>query len=301
MKKTMTFLLSTMLLTATLSACSSDDGGTTSNTAQTPSSTTQDSSPAPETGTPEVGTVVEADGILNMGGSTSVEEIVSAMMQSYMNDNDIDITYSGTGSSTGVAGVLDETLDLGLASRGLKDSEKESGAVAHVFAYDGIAVVVNANNPLTDLSSEQLASIFKKEVSNWSELGGNDGQIVVVGRDAASGTRGAFEEILEVTDETMYDSELSATGAVISTVEGNDNAIGYVSLSSVSEQVRALAVDGVEPSEDTVKDTTYPIQRPFIFVVNSAISDPEVEDFVAWATSDAVAELVSSKGAVSPN
>ncbi len=298
MKRTLTFLLSTMMLTAALAGCSSEDSS--SSTSSSSSSNSSSSAASTDTATVGESSEKEADNIITMGGSTSVEEIVSAMMQVYMADTGIDITYSGTGSSTGVSGALEGTLDLGLASRDLKDSEAAEGAEAVAFAYDGIAVIVNTENPISDLSSDELAQIFKKEVTNWSELGGDDGQIVVVGRDAASGTRGAFEEILGVTDDTMYDSEQSATGSVISTVAGNPNAIGYVSLSAVEDQVVAISVDGVSPSEETVKDTSYPIQRPFIFVMNSSINDPEVVAFVEWVTSEEVADLVTSKGCVAP-
>lgn len=305
MKKTLTFLLSTMMLSATLAGCASEDSSGTGSTDTNSSTNSSSNTATADTGatnttSDEVSEKAE-DNIITMGGSTSVEEIVSAMMQVYMADTGIDITYSGTGSSTGVSGALEGTLDLGLASRDLKDSEASEGAEAVAFAYDGIAVIVNTANPIADLTTDELAQIFKKEVTNWSELGGDDGQIVVVGRDAASGTRGAFEEILAVTDETLYDSEQSATGSVISTVAGNPNAIGYVSLSAVEDQVAAIAVDGVFPSEETVKDTSYPIQRPFIFVINSAVNDSEVNAFVEWATSEEVADLVTSKGCVAPN
>lgn len=291
MKKTFTFLLSSLMLTATLTACSSESDSSNTNGSSTNTNSTSNTTTSNEK---------QADSIITMGGSTSVEEIVSAFIQLYQDDTGIDLTYSPTGSTSGVTGVLEQSLDLGLASRELKDSELESGAEAHIFAYDGIAVVVNNANPISDLSTEDLAKIFTQEVTNWSELGGNDGTIVVVGREAASGTRGAFEEILDITDLTIYHNEQSATGSVISTISGNPNAIGYVSLSAVEDQVSAISVDGVVPSEATVKDTTYPIQRPFIFVVNSNITDSEVNDFVAWATSDAVASIVSDKGAVAP-
>lgn len=294
MKKTFAFLMTTMILTASMTACSSEDSGSVTTTASGASSASDSGTTAASSGDSV------SDGVITMGGSTSVEEIVSAMMQVYMGENEVDITYSGTGSSTGVAGVLEGTMDLGLASRSLKSSEEEQGAVSHVFAYDGIAVITNSGNSIRDISSEDLAKIFKKEITNWSELGGEDGQIVVIGRDAASGTRGAFEEILDVSDVTLYDSELEATGSVIASVAGNANAIGYVSLSAVDEQVVAVSVDGVIPSESTIKDETYPIQRPFIFVTNENISDAETEAFIEWATSDAVAELVSSKGGVAP-
>lgn len=297
MKKTMTFLLSSMMLAAALSSCGSSE--TTTPTAAAGAGTESATSGAV---TQQVATVKEADGKITMGGSTSVEEIVSAMMQLYMEENgDIALTYDGSGSSAGVAGVLADTMDVGLASRELKDSEMAEGAQAVVFAYDGIAVVVNTANTVTDLSSEDLAKIYTKEITDWSEVGGEAGPIVVVSRDAASGTRGAFEEILGITDETVSDSEQSATGAVITNVASTPGAIGYVSLSAVEDQVTALSVDGVSPSEETVKDTSYPMQRPFNFVLNENITDEEAEAFIAWATSDAVAELVSAKGCVAPN
>lgn len=295
MKRTLPFLLSAMMLSAALVSCSSEAEPTPSSTSD--STGTSASSSTADTSSSDT----QASNNISMGGSTSVEEIIAAMRQVYMEDHDgMSITYSGSGSSSGVADVLADKIDLGLASRALKSSEIDEGAVAHVFAYDGIALIVNNENPITDLSTEDLAKVFTKQITNWSELGGNDGQIVVVGRDAASGTRGAFEEILDVTDLTIYDSELEATGSVISTVAANANAIGYVSLSAVETQVSALAVDGVEASEATIKDETYPIQRPFIFVTKDGTSSPEAEDFIAWATSDAVAELISSKGGVAP-
>ncbi len=289
MKKLATILLSSMLLSATLVGCGSSD--TSTGAVDTSSGD----------GAVALTPTTNQSAVITMGGSTSVEEIISAMQQVYMEANDgVSITYSGTGSSAGVTGVLDGSLNLGLASRGLKDSEVEAGAVAIPFAYDGIAVIIHTDNPVTDLTTEDLAKIFTGEITNWSDLGGQEGQIVVVGRDAASGTRGAFEEILGVEDETVYDSEQSATGGVISTVQTNSAAIGYVSLSSVDEKVVAVTIDGVAPSEETIKDESYPIQRPFVFVVNGDAADTGVDAFVAWATSAEVAEIVTSKGAVAP-
>ncbi len=301
MKQTISLLLTTLLLSSALVGC----GGTANNAGDTatPTNTNTTNSAGDQSplGNQESDSTAPISGTLELGGSTSVEEIVSAFIQVYQQANpDLTINYSGTGSSSGVTGVLDGSLDVGLASRALKDSEVEAGAVAMTFAHDGIAVITHPENLVTDLSREDLAKIYTKEITNWSQLGGADAQIVVVGRDAASGTRGAFEEICEITDLTSYDSEQSATGGVISTVQMDSAAIGYVSLSSVGDGVNALTIDGVAPSETTIGDGSYPIARPFIFVVNPENENPVVAGVVDWATSEDVASIVTDKGAVAP-
>lgn len=295
MKKTLTFLLSTMLLTATLTACSDDSSSTTSTTSTTSASSSNSSNNSNSAGN----NTKETDGVITMGGSTSVESIIEVMEEVYEGSVNVDMSYAPTGSSTGVQGAIDGTLDIGLASRGLKDDEIASGAKAITFALDGIAVVVNTSNSVGDISMEDLAAICSGDITNWSELGGDAGEIMLIGRDSASGTRDGFESIVGVEVEN-YAEEHASTGAVIASIQGIPGAIGYVSLSTVDEKVTALTVDGVEASEKTVKDGSYPIQRPFIFVVNSNISDPEVDDFIQWALGEEGAMLVTAKGAVAP-
>lgn len=280
MKKTLTFLLSTMLLTASLTACSSDDSTNANGTATSTSSNSNSSNS------------------ITMGGSTSVESIVEVMTEVYEDTFDISLTYAPTGSSTGVSGAIDGSLDIGLASRSLKDEEIASGAEAVTFALDGIAVVVNTANPIKDISMDDLAAICAGEITNWSEIGGDDLEIMLIGRDAASGTRDGFESIVGAVG--TYAEEHSSTGAVIASVQTIPGALGYVSLSTVDEKVTALTVDGVEAAESTVKDGSYPIQRPFIFVLNSATTTPEVDAFVEWALGEEGATLVAAKGAVAP-
>lgn len=294
MKKTFTFLLSSMLLTATLTACSEDtNSNASSSTATTSNSSSTSSNASSSSG------AKEADGVITMGGSTSVEAIIEVMEEVYEESVSVDMSYAPTGSSTGVQGAIDGTLDIGLASRGLKEEEIASGVEAITFALDGIAVVVNASNSVTNISMEDLAAICSGDITNWSELGGDAGEIMLIGRDSASGTRDGFESIVGVEVEN-YAEEHASTGAVIASVQGIPGAIGYVSLSTVDDKVSALTVDGVAATEDTVKDGSYPIQRPFIFVVNSSVSDPEVDAFIEWALSDEAGALVVAKGAVAP-
>ena len=176
----------------------------------------------------------------------------------------VTVSYDPTGSGAGITGAVEQTLDIGLASRALHDDE--TGVTATTVALDGIAIVVNNESAVSDLTVDQLAQIFTKEITNWSEVGGEDGEIVVIGREAGSGTRDGFESIVGVEDACQYDQELTATGAVISAVASNPLAIGYASLSAVGDTVKTLTVEGVECSEATVLDGTYKVQRPFNFI-----------------------------------
>ena len=194
---------------------------------------------------------VELSGTVNTDGSTSMESVVKALGEAFMELNPgVTVNYSGTGSGTGIQSAIDGTCDLGLSSRALKDEEKQNGAVENIVALDGVAVVINPANGVEDLTVEQIAQIFTGEITNWSELGGTDGEIAVFGREAGSGTRGAFEEIVGVEDACKYTNEYSSTGDVIGNVASNPNAIGYASLSAVNDTVKAVKVNGVAPSED---------------------------------------------------
>ncbi|MFI3249969.1 MAG: phosphate ABC transporter substrate-binding protein [Eubacteriales bacterium] len=291
-----TSLLSALVLSTALVSCSSGDTSTTPETS-TPETTT------PSTSTGTTSTVTPSadpiSGTLTMGGSTSVAEVIGGMMEIYMAENDgVDITYAPTGSSTGVQGAIDGTLDLGLSSRVLKDAEKETVDEV-VFALDGIAVVVNTENSITDISMSDLVAIFNGEITDWSEVGGTAGEIVTIGRDSASGTRDGFESILGISD-VVYTEEYSATGAVIGGVSATPGAIGYISLSAADDKVTTLSIDGVVPSADTVVDGSYSLQRPFVFAVNAANLSPVAESFLNWATSGEADELILHAGVIPP-
>ncbi len=236
-------------------------------------------------------------GKLALGGSTSVEAVIQSMMEVYMEQNDVSITYAPTGSSTGVAGAGDKTLDIGLSSRPLKDEEKAT-LTETVFALDGIAIIVNNANTVEDLSLSQLSAIYKGEVTNWSEVGGNDVEIVTIGRDSASGTRDGFESIVDVKDACLYAEEQASGGGVIASVQANEGAIGYTSVSSVSDSTKTLTIDGVAPSVDTIKDGSYQIQRPFVFATLTDGTNETAKAFMDWAISSETTQLVLDAGAI---
>ena len=233
-------------------------------------------------------------------GSTSMEKVVGALGEAFEAENSgTTFTYNPTGSGSGITAVLEGRCDIGLSSRALKDDEKAQGLTETVLAYDGIAIIVNPSNTVEDLTVDQIASIYKGEVTNWSEVGGTDGEIVLIGREAGSGTRDGFESITGTKDACKYRQELTSTGDVITTVANNPNAIGYASLASVKDTVKVLKVGGVTPTEDTVKDGTYLIQRPFVFVTktDTKLSDT-AQKFFDYAMSSAAASIISKAGAV---
>ena len=236
-------------------------------------------------------------------GSTSMEKVIGALKETFEGENaGMEVTYNPTGSSAGITAVLEGRCDIGLSSRALKDSEKEQGLVGTVLAYDGIAVIVNPENPVSDLSVETIAKIFTGEIANWSEIGGADAQIVLIGRDASSGTRSGFEEIVGVEDVCQYRQELTSNGDVLTAVANNPNAIGYASVATVKDTVKAVSVDGVAPSNDTVKDGSYVIQRPFVLVTkeDTQLSDA-AQDFFDYITSAEANEVISAQGVVPVN
>ena len=233
-------------------------------------------------------------------GSTSMEKVIGALGEAFEAENSgTTFTYNPTGSGSGITAVLEGRCDIGLSSRALKDDEKAQGLTETVLAYDGIAIIVNTSNTVEDLTVDQIASIYKGEITNWSEVGGADGEIVLIGREAGSGTRDGFESITGTKDACKYRQELTSTGDVITTVANNPNAIGYASLASVKDTVKALKVGGVTPTEDTVKDGTYLIQRPFVFVTktDTKLSDT-AQKFFDYAMSSAAASIISKAGAV---
>lgn len=244
-----------------------------------------------------------ASGTVSTDGSTSMEEVIGILGEAFEEKySGITFTYNPTGSGSGITAVQEGLCDIGLSSRNLKDEEKNSGLTETVLAYDGIAVIVHPDNPVTDLTLEQIASIYTGEITNWSEVGGGDAEIVLIGREAGSGTRDGFESITGTEDICAYRQELTSTGDVITAVSSNSNAIGYASLAAVKSSVKALSVGGVVPGEETVKDGSYAIQRPFILVTKSDTELSEAAQmFFDFATSEDAAELISEAGVVAAN
>ena len=242
-------------------------------------------------------------GSVSTDGSTSMEKVIGALGESFMAENEgTTFTYNPTGSGSGIQAVSEGRCDIGLSSRSLKDEEKAEGLTETVLAYDGIAIIVNPENPVTDLSLEDIAKIYTGEITNWSEVGGNDAEIVLIGREAGSGTRDGFESITGTEDACQYRQELTSTGDVITTVSQNPDAIGYASLASVKDTVKAVSVDGITPSEDTVKDGSYVVQRPFVLVTKDGVELSETaQKFFDYVTSAEAADIISAAGAVSAN
>ena len=240
---------------------------------------------------------------VSLDGSTSMEKVIGSLGESFINSNPgTSYTYNPTGSGSGIKAVSEGTCDIGLSSRNLKDDEKASGLTGTVLALDGIAVIVNPNNPVSDLSVEQIASIYKGEITNWKDVGGNDAEIVLIGREAGSGTRDGFESITGTNYACKYRQELTSTGDVITTVSQNPDAIGYASLASLKDNVKALTVGGIAPTEETVKDGSYVIQRPFVLVTKDGVELSETaKKFFDYATSSQAAEVITAAGAVPVN
>ena len=230
-------------------------------------------------------------------GSTSMNKVIGALGEAFEADNGITVTYNATGSGAGIQAVQEGRCDIGLASRNLKDEEKSKGLEGTVLAYDGIAVIVNPKNPVSDLDVETIAKIYTGEIKNWKEIGGNDTEIVLIGREAGSGTRDGFEDITDTKDKCKYRQELTSTGDVITTVSSNPGAIGYASLASIKDTVKALTVDGVAPSESTIKDGSYVVQRPFVLVTkkDTALSE-SAQKFFDYITSEVANEIISAAG-----
>lgn len=238
-------------------------------------------------------------GTVSTDGSTSMEKVIGFLSEAYMEENSgVKVTYNPTGSSAGIQAVQEGSCDIGLASRDLKDEEKAE-LTGTVVAIDGIAVIVNPENTVEDLTIEDIAKIYTGEITNWKDLGGDDLPIVCIGREAASGTRDGFESITGTEDACKYSQELTSTGDVVQTVSSNPNAIGYASLASVNESVKALKVEGVEPTTETIQNGSYKIQRDFVLVTRT---DKELtgaaKDFFEFATSSEADELIERAGAV---
>ena len=299
-------LVCAVTMTAGLMACGSKETGNT-DTAQTTESTAAETK-TEETKTEETKTeeTKEAEGAaisgtVSMAGSTSMEKLANAVAESFMAKYpDVTVTAEFTGSSAGVEAVTAGSVDIGNSSRALKDEEKAAGVVENIVAIDGIAVIVDPANTVKDLTKDQLISIYKGETKNWSELGGADAPIVVVGREAGSGTRGAFEELLKIEDACAYASELDSTGAVIAKVASTPGAIGYASLDAVNETVAAVALEGVEPTVENIKAGNYFLSRPFVMATKGEISGQSaaVQELFAYLGSDEGKEVIKGVGLI---
>ena len=235
-------------------------------------------------------------------GSTSMEKVIGALGEAFQNDTGISFTYNPTGSGSGIKAVQEGRCDIGLSSRDLKAAEKAAGLTGTALAYDGIAIIVHPENPVADSSDTATTEIYTGEITNWSEVGGNDVEIVLIGREAGSGTRDGFESITDTEDACKYRQELTSTGDVITTVSQNPGAIGYASVASVKDTVKAVTVDGVAPTEATIKDGSYVVQRPFVLVTKSdaKLSDA-AQKFFDYITSGDANEIISAAGVVPAN
>ena len=275
---------------AALTAC----GGSASSAAV--------SSTSAAAGSTASSTTAALSGNVATGGSTSMKNVIAALTEGFAEvEPGVTVSYDPTGSGAGITGATDKTLDIGLSSRALKDDEK-ADVEGTTIALDGIAIIVNNASKVEDLTVDQLKQMFTGEITNWSEVGGDDGEIVLIGREAGSGTRDGFESIVDVKDSCKYAQELTATGAVISAVEANPLAIGYASLSAVGDTVKMVTVGGVECSEETVKDGSYEVQRPFVFVTNKSVTlSEQAQAFFDFATSADAADLIRTAGAVPVN
>ena len=235
-------------------------------------------------------------------GSTSMNKVIGALGEAFESDTGITVSYNATGSGAGIQAVLEGRCDIGLSSRRLKDEEKAKGLEETILAYDGIAIIVNSENPVNGLDLETIAKIYTGEITNWKEVGGNDRQIVLIGREAGSGTRDGFESITGTEGKCKYRQELTSTGDVITSVASNADAIGYASLASVKDTVKAVTVGGVVPSEETVKNGTYVVQRPFVLVTKQGVKlSDSAQKFFDYVTSKAANEIISEAGVVPAN
>ena len=289
MKKIISIVLVLACAAALLAGCGSSGTAGSTSTPSEPSSS--------------VSTDAAVTGSVATDGSTSMEKVIGALGEAFMNNNSgASFTYNPTGSGSGIKAVLEGRCDIGLSSRALKDEEKAEGLVETVLAYDGIAMVVNPENPVSDLSLEQIAAIYTGEITNWKEVGGNDAEIVLIGREAGSGTRDGFETITGTAESCKYRQELTSTGDVIATVASNPDAIGYASLAALKDTVKALSVSGVTPTEETVKDGSYIIQRPFVLVTKEGTAlSATAQKFFDFALSADAADIISAAGAVAAN
>lgn len=280
MKKTIKILVSAVMAAMLLVGCGSTGGDTAGGDAAASSASSD---------------------VIKMSGSTSMEKLCNTLKEQYLADNGVEIDVQFTGSGAGIQSVTEGTVDIGNSSRALKDEEKAAGITENIVALDGIAIITDQSNTVTNITKDQLAKIYSGEIKNWSEVGGSDSPIVVIGREAGSGTRGAFEEILGIEDKCVYSQEISSTGAVMAKVSSTPGAIGYVSLDVVDDTVIKVNIDGVECTEENIKSGDYALQRPFVMATKGDISQQrqEVQDLFNYIDSDKGQEIISKVGLIS--
>lgn len=285
-----------LILALSLAACGQ-------KTAETPTAAAAPAAPAATEAPAAPAAPAKLSGTVSTDGSTSMEKVIGALGEAFMEANpDVTFTYNPTGSGSGIQAVQEGRCDIGLSSRALKDDEKAAGLTETILCYDGIAIIVNPANKVENLTLAQIADVYTGKITNWSEVGGDDAEIVLIGREAGSGTRSGFEEIVDVKDKCQYRQELSSTGDVITTVAQNPGAIGYASLASVKDTVKAVNVEGVTPSEATVKDGTYAIQRPFVLATKTDAKLNDVaQAFFDYVTSPDANDVITAAGVVPNN
>ena len=296
-KKILSLLVAASMMTFGLAGCGSTDTGNTdaSSDANQSTDTTTDA------GTTDASS--DLSGAISLAGSTSMEKLCEALSESFMEKYpNISVTVEYTGSGAGLESLAAGSVDIGNASRHLKEEETSAGAVENVVAIDGIAVITDKDNEVTDVSAEDLAKIYKGEITNWSELGGQDEAIVVIGREAGSGTRDAFEELLDVADACQYAQELDSTGGVLAKVAATPGAIGYVSLDVVDDTIQTVSLDGVAPTEENILAGDYLLSRPFVMATNGEISGQNelVQTWFDYVNSEDGKNVISSVGLIIP-
>lgn len=311
LKKSMTVTMAAAMMMS-LAACgntqqdtaatpASSEAATPASSAATPASSAADTQAASTEQASREAASADLSGTIALAGSTSMEKLANAVAESFMEKySNVTVTAEFTGSSAGIESLLAGSADIGDASRALKDSEKEAGAVENIVAIDGIAVVTDTDNAVADLTKDQLISIYTGQTTNWSELGGADEAIVVVGREAGSGTRGAFEELLDIADQCTYANELDSTGAVMAKVASTPGAIGYVSLDVVDDTVKAFSLEGVEATADNIKAGNYFLSRPFVMATKGEISEQNelVQALFDYLSSDEGKSVIAGVGLI---
>lgn len=300
MKKTIALILTGFMAAAALTGCSSSSS---TETTAAGTSAEAESTQAESTEEAKEASGSELSGTVATDGSTSMEKVIGALGEAFMEANKgVTFTYNPTGSGSGIQAVQEGRCDIGLSSRALKDEEKKSCLKEETLCLDGIAIIVNNENTIEDILLDDLAKIYKGEITNWKDLGGNDEEIVLIGREAGSGTRDGFESITDTKDACKYRQELTSTGDVITTVSQNPAAIGYASLAAIKDSVKAVKIDGVEPTEETVKDGSYKIQRPFVLVTkDGAELSEQAQAFYDYAMSSDANDLIAKAGSVAVN
>jgi len=304
MTKKIKMIIATILTSAMLLGVTACGAAATATTASTTAAATTKTTTAATTAAATTAKATEATalkGSLTLTGSTSMADVTTALAEAFMAANkDVTVSVGGNGSGEGPTAVTDGTAQIGLLSRDLKDTETPTAFDKYIIGYDGIAVIVNSASGVTGLTTDQIAKIFKGEITNWKDVGGVDAKIQCIGREAASGTRSAFEELMKIKDAAVYAEEQNSTGNVKQAVSANPNAIGYVSLSAVDKTIVAVTLDGVTPSEETVKSGDYTLQRPFVMITKAGTTDALTKAFLDYVFSDAGMQIVLDDGVV-PN